>query len=65
MKVRVTDPSGKPVDLLGSPFHWTGADLPPPTFPPKLGEHTDAVLRDVLGLGADRVAELRRAGVVG
>ena len=27
MKVRVTDPAGKPVDLLGSPFHWTGADL--------------------------------------
>lgn len=65
MKVRVTDPTGKPVDLLGSPFHWTGADLPPPTFPPKLGEHTDAVLRDVLGLAADRVTELRRAGVVG
>ena len=64
MKVRVTDPTGQPVDLLGSPFHWTGAELPAPTFPPKVGEHTDAVLRDVLGLGADRVDELRRAGVV-
>jgi len=64
MKVKVTDPTGKPVDLLGSPFHWTGAELPPPTFPPKVGEHTDSVLRDVLGLGADRVEELRRAGVV-
>src|SRR4051794_29791352 len=65
MKVRVTDPEGKPVDLLGSPFHWTGADLPAPTFPPKVGEHTEAVLREVLGLDGDRVAELRRAGVVG
>src|SRR6478752_7602085 len=61
MKVRVTDPEGKPVDLLGSPFHWTGADLPAPTFPPKVGEHTEAVLREVLGLDGDRVAELRRA----
>jgi crotonobetainyl-CoA:carnitine CoA-transferase CaiB-like acyl-CoA transferase len=65
MKVRVTDPAGKPVDLLGSPFHWTGAELPGPTFPPKVGEHTEAVLRDVLGLDAARVAELRAKGVVG
>lgn len=65
MKVRVTDPTGKPVDLLGSPFHWTGADLPTPTFPPKVGEHTEAVLREVLGLDAGRVAELKAKGVVG
>jgi crotonobetainyl-CoA:carnitine CoA-transferase CaiB-like acyl-CoA transferase len=64
MKVRVTDPEGKPVDLLGSPFRWTGADLPSPTFPPKVGENTDAVLRDVLGLDGQRVKELRQAGVV-
>jgi len=64
MKVRVTDPAGQPVDLLGSPFHWTGAELPKPTFPPTLGEHTEAVLRDVLGLDGARVEELRRAGVV-
>ena len=65
MKVTVTDPAGKPVDLIGSPFHLTGADLATPTFPPTLGEHTGAVLRDVLGLDERRVDELRRAGVVG
>jgi crotonobetainyl-CoA:carnitine CoA-transferase CaiB-like acyl-CoA transferase len=65
MKVRVTDPAGKPVDLLGSPFHWTGAELPPPTFPPKVGEDTEEVLREMLGLDAGRVAELRAKGVVG
>ncbi|HEX3147220.1 MAG TPA: CaiB/BaiF CoA-transferase family protein [Gemmataceae bacterium] len=64
MKVKVTDPTGKPVDLLGSPFHWTGAELPLPTFPPKIGEHTEAVLREVLGLDAERVNELRDRGVV-
>jgi crotonobetainyl-CoA:carnitine CoA-transferase CaiB-like acyl-CoA transferase len=32
---------------------------------PKLGEHTDAVLRDVLGLGADRIAALRAGGALG
>jgi crotonobetainyl-CoA:carnitine CoA-transferase CaiB-like acyl-CoA transferase len=64
MRVRVTDPEGKPVDLLGSPFHWTGAELPPPTFPPRVGEHTEAVLREVLGLDASQVSNLRQAGVV-
>ena len=32
---------------------------------PGLGEHTDAVLREVLGLGDDRIAALRAAGALG
>lgn len=32
--------------------------------PPALGEHTDAVLSGLLGLDAERIAELRRQGVV-
>jgi len=64
MKVKVTDPAGKPVDLIGSPFHFTGADLPKPTFPPRLGEQTEAVLGQVLGLDMGRMAELRAAGVI-
>ena len=34
------------------------------TVGPELGEHTDAVLSDVLGLDARAIAELRAAGVV-
>ena len=34
------------------------------TVGPELGEHTDAVLSDVLGLDAHAIAELRAAGVV-
>src|SRR5262245_49707664 len=64
MKVKVTDPTGKPVDLIGTPFHLTGTELPAPTFPPRLGDHTDAVLREVLGVDAERVKELRVWGVV-
>jgi len=64
MKVKVTDPAGKPVDLIGSPFHLAGADLSAPTFPPRLGEHTDAILSEVLGLDGGRLAKLRAAGVV-
>jgi len=65
MKVKVTDPAGKAVDLIGSPFHLTGADLPATTFPPRLGEHTNEVLQDLLGLDAARLAELHKSGVVG
>jgi crotonobetainyl-CoA:carnitine CoA-transferase CaiB-like acyl-CoA transferase len=35
--------------------------LPAPT----LGEHTDAVLRDLLGLDAPAIAALRAAGAIG
>lgn len=34
------------------------------TAPPRLGEHTEAVLTEVLGLTADRLETLRRAGVI-
>ncbi len=64
MKVKVTDHEGKPVDLIGTPFHMTGAELPMPIFPPKLGEHTDEVLKEFLGLDAAQLAELRTSGVV-
>lgn len=64
MKVTVTDPKGRPVDLIGSPFRFTGADVATPTFPPRLGEHTDEVLREYLGLDPATVADLRDAGVI-
>ncbi len=35
------------------------------TPPPRLGEHTDQVLADELGLPSERLGELREAGVIG
>jgi crotonobetainyl-CoA:carnitine CoA-transferase CaiB-like acyl-CoA transferase len=64
LKVTVRDPQGRPVDLIGTPFHIGGTTLPSPSMPPQLGQHTEEVLRDLLGLDAARVEELRRAGVV-
>jgi crotonobetainyl-CoA:carnitine CoA-transferase CaiB-like acyl-CoA transferase len=46
-----------PVRLSETPADYR---LPPPL----LGEHTDAVLRERLGLGDARIAELRRKGVI-
>jgi len=47
---------GCPIKLSASP-----ADI---TRPPELGEHTDEVLRDVLGVDDDGLARLRREKVV-
>jgi crotonobetainyl-CoA:carnitine CoA-transferase CaiB-like acyl-CoA transferase len=67
LRVTVRDPQGRSVDLVGTPFHVAGGShqaVAPPAMPPTVGEHTEAVLREVLGLDAARVAELRRQGVV-
>jgi crotonobetainyl-CoA:carnitine CoA-transferase CaiB-like acyl-CoA transferase len=63
MKVSVQDSEGKPIDLAGLPIHLDGPP-PLPTTPPRLGEHTDEVLRDVLGLDAKRIDQLRQAKVI-
>lgn len=44
---------------LRLPLRFTGYDDPEIGRPPLLGEHTDDVLRDVLGLTADDIAALR------
>jgi crotonobetainyl-CoA:carnitine CoA-transferase CaiB-like acyl-CoA transferase len=64
LRVTVNDPSGKPVDLIGSPFHIAGASLPKAILPPRLGQETDAVLASLLGLNEVQLQELRTSGVI-
>ncbi len=64
LRVTVRDPQGRPVDLVGTPFHIAGATLPGPTMPPALGEQTESVLRELLGLTAEDVARLRSGEVI-
>jgi crotonobetainyl-CoA:carnitine CoA-transferase CaiB-like acyl-CoA transferase len=59
-----------PRDVLGceqlpSPIKLVGETLPVPTKAPTPGQHTDQVLRDVLGYDDARIAELRSAGALG
>ena len=51
------------IPIVNRPFHFDEPQ-PAPTAPPVLGQHTDAVLADVLGLDAERIAALRAGGVV-
>jgi len=59
-----------PRDVLGaeqlpSPIKLVGEALPVPSKAPTAGEHTDQVLRDVLGYDEERIAALRAAGALG
>jgi formyl-CoA transferase len=50
--------------LPGCPVHLSASEAPT-TPPPLAGEHTDAVLREVLGVSADELAKLRAQRVLG
>lgn len=52
------------VRMPGSPVAATVAERTEPTPAPVLGEHTEQILADDLGLGAGEIAELFDAGVV-
>jgi crotonobetainyl-CoA:carnitine CoA-transferase CaiB-like acyl-CoA transferase len=52
-------------DMLLFPLHVEGETLPVPTKAPEVGEHTEQVLREVLGYDDAKVASLRDAGALG
>jgi crotonobetainyl-CoA:carnitine CoA-transferase CaiB-like acyl-CoA transferase len=54
-----------PMQTIGSPIRLSGTPVRPPQSPPLLGEHTEAVLQDVLGLDAAHCDALRRSGALG
>ena len=49
---------------VGSPIHLSDAGRSSRRPPPGLGEHTDEVLSERLGLGASEIAALRASSVV-
>jgi crotonobetainyl-CoA:carnitine CoA-transferase CaiB-like acyl-CoA transferase len=52
-------------DLMPSPIKLVGEAVPSSRRAPTPGQDTEAVLRDVLGLGADEVERLRSEGALG
>ena len=51
-------------DLLATPVNVTPHPLPAPSRAPTVGEHTNDVLRDVLGFEEPQIAALRNSGAV-
>jgi crotonobetainyl-CoA:carnitine CoA-transferase CaiB-like acyl-CoA transferase len=64
MVVEMAHPVHGTVPTLGTPVKVDGAMSLHAAPPPRLGEHTDDVLHEVLKYSAGRIAELRRDGVV-
>ena len=60
----VEHPPAGTVRMLGFPPRMSANDVPFAP-PPDLGEHTDSVLSEELGLEADRLAALREQGAIG
>ncbi|MBM5810364.1 MAG: CoA transferase [Gammaproteobacteria bacterium] len=52
-------------DQLGFPVRFIGEELPAPDCAPSAGQHTEAVLREVLGWDDARCTAARKAGAFG
>jgi formyl-CoA transferase len=63
-RVEVPHPRAGSVSMLANPARLSAT---PPSYdrpPPRLGEHTDEVLSEVLGLSGAEIAALRDAEIV-
>ncbi|THC45027.1 CaiB/BaiF CoA-transferase family protein [Massilia sp. Mn16-1_5] len=64
MAVELPHPSAGQVTLVRSPMKMSATPATSDKAPPLLGQHTEEVLRDVLGRSGDEIAALRARGVV-
>lgn len=60
----VPHPTVGKVPLVASPMRMSKTPVDVYNAPPTIGQHTDSILRERLGYANDRIAELRRAGVI-
>ena len=52
-------------DMLGFPVQFVGEELPPPAMAPTVGQHSEEVLRDILGYDAGQLAIIQQARALG
>jgi crotonobetainyl-CoA:carnitine CoA-transferase CaiB-like acyl-CoA transferase len=65
MQIRMTHAAtGGEVSLIGSPIKYSETPADYRRAPPMLGQHTEEVLEELLGLGPTEVAALREKGIV-
>ena len=64
MRVEAPHPSGAVAPLVRNPIRMSATPPEVRSAPPLLGEHTDDVLRDVLGYNAAAIAALRGKAVI-
>jgi crotonobetainyl-CoA:carnitine CoA-transferase CaiB-like acyl-CoA transferase len=64
MRIELDHPLAGRVPLIASPMRFSETALEHKRPPPVLGQHTDEVLRGLLGMGDAEIARLRSAGVI-
>jgi crotonobetainyl-CoA:carnitine CoA-transferase CaiB-like acyl-CoA transferase len=52
------------IPIVNRAIKFPGNRQPVPAAPPVLGQHTDEILRDVLGLTSEQIETLRASKVV-
>lgn len=65
MVIEVDHPKGGRVRLTGDPLKLSRTQRVQHSSPPLLGQHTESILRDFLGLGPEEVQQLAAEGIVG
>ena len=64
LEVRAPHPAAGSVAMVANPIRFSDTPIRHDRAPPLLGEHTEAVLREVLGLEPARIAQLRKENVI-
>jgi crotonobetainyl-CoA:carnitine CoA-transferase CaiB-like acyl-CoA transferase len=64
MRIEVQHPLAGTLALVGSPLRLSDTPVDYRLPPPLLGQHTDEVLGDLLGMGKSEIELLRRAGAI-
>ena len=64
LRLDIARTGGSTVPLVASPLRFADVPVRPVRAPPRLGEHTDEILRERLRMSAAEIAELRKKQVV-
>jgi crotonobetainyl-CoA:carnitine CoA-transferase CaiB-like acyl-CoA transferase len=64
VQVEVPHPLSGTVKLAANPIRYSATPIEQYTAPPLLGEHTDEVLSDILGMDAGTLDALRKDGII-
>ncbi|MCH8998654.1 MAG: CoA transferase [Proteobacteria bacterium] len=56
--------AGGKIELIGNPIKYSKTPVDYRRPPPKLGEHSEEVLEELLGLSPEEIAQLRDAGTI-
>jgi crotonobetainyl-CoA:carnitine CoA-transferase CaiB-like acyl-CoA transferase len=63
-EIHMNHPAAGDIPLVASPIRMSGTPVQYRMAPPQLGQDTADVLRDLLGMPADRIASMTKEGIV-